>query len=286
MSNRKTYRLVAGKRDAVFVDSVPREVATAWLERPERLFEHGPNWTDGSPARTTRVSSPVGDLFVKEQRRKLHRAILDALVGRPTAASRAFTTGLTLAAARVNAARPVGLIQRRLLGESYLLLEFVDARDLRQHLIEGLALRENGTRTKDADAFKSALWKSLGQSVADLHAARVRQRDLKAPNILINDDRSAGPRTVFVDLEGMERLRVAPSRAQRQRDLARLAASLRASAVREAGVTDDDWRRVLQAYFEARGAKDDDEIDRFFAETLAWAERKEDRNRREGRSVL
>jgi tRNA A-37 threonylcarbamoyl transferase component Bud32 len=284
LSTRKTYRVPGRKYNAVFVDSVPREIATTWLERPATFFDDGPGWNDGSPARTTHVSTPIGELFVKEQRRKLYRAVLDALVGRPTAASRAFATGLRLAAAGVRAARPIGVIQRRMRGESFLLLEFVDARHLHQHLVDGLARQSDEAA---ADSFKRTLWVSLGQAIADLHAAGVRQRDLKAPNILVDDDPSAGPIAVFVDLEGMERLDGVPSRALRQRDLARLAASFRAPEVRGAGVTDDDWRRVLMAYFEARGASEDDagELDRFFAGTLAWAERKEERNQREGKRV-
>jgi hypothetical protein len=156
---------------------------------------------------------------------------------------------------------------------------------------EGAGMRGGGPTVSAApvgrDEFTDII-EALGTAVARLHAARVRQRDLKALNILVEATARGQPRVTFVDLEGMQVLRSAPSRVVRVRDLARLAVSLREARVRAAGVNGADWERVLRRYLEAgQGASPADEEIRWWIEkTLDWAERKEARNRRRGRPAI
>jgi tRNA A-37 threonylcarbamoyl transferase component Bud32 len=280
----ETYRLAGSRYSAVFTSGVPVETAREWLASPERLFAGGPEFSGRARARTTRASTPAGELFVKNQRRPLHRALLDLLAGRPTAAARAFATGLELAAKGVDAARPVALLERRFPVETFLLLEYVAAPDLRQFTIRGLSALSSSTARRE---FKSSLWRAVGRSVAALHSAAVRQRDLKAPNLLISHDSEGAPRLVFVDLEGMERLADLPSRRRRTRDLARLAVSLRETSMQAAGVGEDDWTELLEVYLDACAPVfgRDPDLSSWRADTVGWAHRKAARNVRRERPI-
>ena len=284
MSPRKTYRLAGPRHSAIVTETVPEDCASRWVEDPERLFAGDPEWPPGSPARTTRVSTDVGDLFIKQQRRALGRALLDAMVRRPAPAARAFAIGLRLAEKGVDATRPLALIRRRRPGETFLVLENIDAPDLHVYLVEGLSALPNEAERR---SFKSKLLPELARCVADLHGAGVRQRDLKAPNVLVVSESGASPRPVLVDLEGMERCDTGPSRSQRERDLSRLAASFRSPPVRGVGVTDDDWRELVRLYLAAAEPPFDREAnaDEWVTTTLAWARKKESRYEKSGRQV-
>lgn len=279
MSSRKTYRLTGPRHRAVVVDRVPEDLARTWLENPRAFFDDGPAWSGTTPQRVTRAQTPIGSLFVKEGRRKLLRTWLDALVGRAPASTRAFETGLVLEEAKVGATRPVAVFERRQAGESFLLLEFVDAPDLHRYLVRELEGLDDDARRER----QSALWPVLARAIADLHRARVRQRDLKAPNILVESDKDRDPRIVFVDLEGMERLEELPTPGQRERDLGRLATSLHAPALQELGIDDDDWHQIVDLYLTAAGTTG--HSDGWVTRTLEWAARKEERQRRLGKEI-
>jgi tRNA A-37 threonylcarbamoyl transferase component Bud32 len=117
-------------------------------------------------------------------------------------------------------------------GGSLLLSEYVDAPDLDR-------LLRSGGYDRLPRARRLALLRALGRTLRALHDAEVSHRDLKAPNLLV-DLRGAAPRVLFADLEGA-RVRSAPiGWPLRERNLARLEASVAAPAT--------DRLRVLRAY--------------------------------------
>jgi len=225
-----------------------------------------------------------GEIFVKRHKRSTAKALLDALAGRPTPSARAFRVGCRLGECAVDAARPLASIERKWPGVNYLLLEYLEGPTLRQYLIDTLGASRNEA---ERSRHKIALWSMLAPTIARLHAARVRQRDLKAVNILViaTPDPHGPLRTPLVDLEGMQLLRSLPSHRRRARDLGRLAASLRTAAIRNLGVDISDWEHFLNAYLAAAKATFPAQKDiRWWMETTtSWAERKEARNLRRGK---
>lgn len=257
------------------VDQVPRAVASRWLD------EHA-LWLGRRPPapRVELEREPIA----KPHQSGLVKRLLRALSGRPARPQRAFRIGLALARAGVRAARPLALIEERrggLVRRSCLLVEAIEAVNLRDFILSRL----RQAARQDAEVLKRRLWIAVARETARLHAARVRQRDLKAPNVLVAEGAGGRVEATLIDLEGMAFLSAPPSPAVRARDLARLAASLREAAVRAAGVTEDDWRFLVERYLEQiRGSPPSpEETDRFMARTLEWAARKEARNRRRGR---
>src|SRR5690606_12698505 len=213
--------------------SVPEDVAV-WLEEPEKL-----------QAGRDRSSSGRA-IFVKRHARSSWKRIADRIGGRPSPSRRAFFTGLVLESAGVSAVRPLAAIESRTGGLSFTILEHLDGPDLGRYLVAGL----EGSEPSERRALKSRTWRELAGLVAKLHAAGVRQRDLKAPNILVPLE-SSSSRAVLVDLEGMRFVGRLPSARARMRDLARLATSLRAPDVRDAGVERGDIEELVSLYLEA-----------------------------------
>jgi len=127
-------------------------------------------------------------------------------------------------------------------GESLLLSEYVDAPDLDR-------LVRSGAYARLPRRERLALLRAVGRTLRALHDAEVSHRDLKAPNLLV-DLRGPSPRVLFADLEGA-RVRTAPiGPARRERNLARLDASVAVPAT--------DRLRVLRAYCEVPPWPSDD----------------------------
>jgi tRNA A-37 threonylcarbamoyl transferase component Bud32 len=291
LSATRTYGLKGSRYRGHFVQSLPRAQAETWLAEPRALFENGRRLPGSDGPRLAVIEGRGGgmdasQMVVKRHSRGLLKSMLDVLSFRPSPALRAFNLGLELQRAGVGAARPLAAIERRIPGESFLILEKLEGCDLREYLLARLGEIESAVARRD---FKTALWKKLAKAVARLHAAGVRQRDLKAPNILIAGHAAGAERVTLVDLEGMARRRHPVRSHTRARDLGRLAVSLRAAPLPEAGVELADWEELLEAYLEAaREAAPDLEpaVVRWWVEaTCAWAERKEARNRRRGRPI-
>jgi tRNA A-37 threonylcarbamoyl transferase component Bud32 len=260
---------------ATFAAGVRVEDVERWLE------EHGP-WLAGNAAVPAggrpSPADPVGAsrLVAKARARPRARALLDAVSGRASRLERGFRIGLALEAAGVRAARPLALLESRsgLARRAVLVLERVEGVHLREFLLS----RRDPPR---------ALWSALASAIAGLHAAGVRQRDLKAPNIIIREDGEGAIQTTFIDLDGMDVTGTPPPLRVRVRDLARLAASLREDALRARGIGEADWSALVAAYLEAYAGREPGaaEVSSIVARTVAWAERKAARNRRRGRVV-
>lgn len=270
-----TYRLRHGRFRAIVSARWPREEAERFLSAlaagrtgPEDGL-HGP------------VGVPGGRVFLKRHPRSFSKRLGDLLGRRRSPARRGFEIGMALERARVEAVRPLAAVEPLLSRDSFLVLEHVEGGSLRDYILERLPAARGEV---ERDAIKERLWQSLGAAVARLHAARARQRDLKAPNIMVRE-REGSPLITLVDLEGMECLRSLPDRRKRLRDLARLAVSLRAPAIVESGVTAADIEAFVEEYLRAARAVFPEREDLFawVDAMLRWAERKEEIDRRRGR---
>ena len=268
----ETYRVSTLWYSALCVGRLPRELIRTFLRRPGDLRRGD---RIGTLTDSFLVTPPGGGsrLFVKLHRRSAAKALADCLARRASRARRGFEIGLALERARVSAVRPLACMERRLPGLSYLLLDSVDGPDLHSYLVEKLPEIPGEA---EREQLKNRLWYVLADTLAHMHAARVRQRDLKAPNVIV---RSVGsePRTVLVDLEGMQLLQTLPTVKQRTRDLGRLAVSLRAPLLREAGVKPSDWELLLQLYLEACRSTfpSSGDLRDWLDTTLTWAAKKE-----------
>lgn len=236
--------------------------------------------------------SPSGrQIFVKRHARPRWKAARDQIGRRPSPSRRALEIGIVLAEAEVDAVRPLASIESRSGRETFTVLEHIDGPDLGRFL--EASLPPLGPEMKSA--LKRCVWTAVARLVARLHAAGVRQRDLKAPNILLCDgleprEEIQAPcreRPVLVDLEGMQLLGAPPSRRVRVRDLARLVTSLRVRDLSEAGVSSTDIDELVGLYLVACRpvfGKNEDP-DRWVKSTRRWAEKKEEQNRRRGRPL-
>jgi hypothetical protein len=257
------------------------------------LSEHG-SWFDGRRGARDpwegrphfyRIPGPGLQVLAKREARPLSRVLLYCLAGRPSRTKKAFAIGLALRENGVKAARPLAFIERTsggLVRESCLILEVADGLPLRELL---LARLKSFSDQAEGEHFKERLWIAIATEVARLHAASVRQRDLKAPNLLVNEASEGRLSVTLLDLEGMTKLAGPPSRRARIRDLARLLASLREEEVKAAGVSPEDWTFLVARYLDAwKGrAPGREELSAFVESTLRRAARKEARNRRRER---
>lgn len=303
MEETGTYEISTWRYRAVCANRWPREIAERWVVDPRACFASGSAGPKPSQAIVVTESAPRGKIFVKRHARPLHKMLADALAGRPSPSLRGFRVGRRLELSAVSAVRPLAAVDRRWPGESYLILEHAEGVTLRDYLLTRLAAAR---REIERDLIKTALWTALAPCVARLHAAGVRQRDLKALNILIDlidgpasggggpargvDEAASGGgavRATLLDLEGMQALKSLPDVHRRARDLGRLAASLHAPAVQEAGCRPADWEEFLRLYLEASRAAFPAERDlKWWVDaTVAWAERKAERSRRRGRNL-
>jgi tRNA A-37 threonylcarbamoyl transferase component Bud32 len=158
---------------------------------------------------------------------------------RPTAALRSWVNGHGVRERLLPTPRPLAVLHRRrntLPAEGYLLLEKVpDAHDLHGCLLKLQALDGTTARARLRD-----LIEQLAKVTRELHRRGFSHRDLKAANVLVNEQ---GP--WLIDLVGV-RLCRRLTRRRRVQNLARLHASFVASPF----VTRTDKLRFLRAYLQ------------------------------------
>jgi len=163
---------------------------------------------------------------------------------RASPAMRSWLYGQNLLERWLPTARPLCVIERERFGspaEGYLLFEKVpDALDL----VEAVASLPKYDVCVQLQ-IKSAWASALGRFIRTLHDRQVSHRDLKAPNILMQNARTMPLEAVpvLIDLVGVVPGREVPQ-SVRVRDLARLNASFISNPL----VTRTDRLRVLRAY--------------------------------------
>lgn len=184
----------AGEVRALLAPGLDPALAASWLADPAALAPDatGPRWHG---------PSADGRWFVKRRRGRSGRRALE----------RSLRVGLHLEAHGLRAGRALAVLRRPAPGGG-------------EHtwLVSGLLAGEDLDRALAAadEAGRAELSRRVGRLVAALHAAGVRQRDLKAPNVLVD----VGTPTL-VDLEGMAVRHGGLGRRLRAKDLGRLAAS-------------------------------------------------------------
>jgi tRNA A-37 threonylcarbamoyl transferase component Bud32 len=252
-------------------------------EDRERLLEVLRSGPPPAGTRPERIRIAGHEAIVKRHAPSVRERILRFL-GRPGRLESGLAIGRALHAAGVRVARPLAAIEDPLRrgGPGLLVLEAIEGSNLRE-LIVSRVPAEPATRR----ALLESIWSVVAAEVARLHGAAARQRDLKAPNIVMEDLPSGGLAAWLIDLDGMSLLSRPPSRGARVRDLARLAVSLREEAVRAAGVGPEDWSFLVRRYLKESSGRDParEDVEAFVEDTLAWARRKEARSRRRGRVI-
>lgn len=200
-----------------------------------------------SVARTT-LETPAGPLPVIVKRplaRNLQRRL--RLMLPPTRSARGWRVGYALLNRELPAARPLACVERRVAGvvvDSLLVTEVLPgSQDLEAHL------RRMAERLSPSDfgRHKRALTAALVRHVRRLHERGFEHRDCKAQNILVAA--GAGPRLVWIDMDGIRRRRGVGLREQ-LRALMRLHVSL----LGVPGVSRTDRARFLRRYFARYGA--------------------------------
>lgn len=213
---------------ALFHPRLDPKRAAAWLANPRALIP------DAVQA-PWRGLSPHGDCFVKFR----EAGRLASL--RPPSRDRfagSMALGLKLDAHQQPVSLPLALIEGPGPGSGrgrWLIMETISGRSLAQLVAEG-SLGES-----------VEVFGRLASILARFHDRGFRQRDLKAPNIMV----TAKGELVLVDLEGMVALGKPVSWTLRAKDLGRLGASFRSETFVQAGVGTDHWDELLRLYLEA-----------------------------------
>ena len=165
---------------------------------------------NGDPPQPWRLDTGMGPVMVKPGKgtgtRRLGRLVTRA----PSRSLSAYRVGVRLQANDVPTPRPLAVLERKKVGlvtADMLLTDWIDAPDLSILLTSSEA--EERVR-------KIA---SAARSIAALHAASCRHRDLKASNLLSTP---GGPEVLLADLDGARVCVNGPSCRRRLRDLSRL----------------------------------------------------------------
>jgi len=256
-----------------FAPEVEPDLARAWLEAERAgglALEALPGRAPGGSPGLLRAA--LGPVVVKRRSGTRWHAGHGRFGGAPGRAARAFELGLELATAGFPTPAPLALVERVAPGGGRVAVLFT-------RFVQGRGPWE-AMHGRDADA-RNAIVGALATSVAGLHRAGVRHRDLKAPNLLVAGD---PPVAWVLDLEAAARARPQPSLRVRARDLARLGASLESADARAAGLGSDGWPRLVRAYAAAR-QDGETEVERLVRLGERWIARKVQRNARRGRPL-
>lgn len=260
-------------RRLLFSERLSEDVASAWFDEPPLPPQR--------QVRSVHVQdSEVGKVVVKRDTSSPWRRL--ARLGSPGAlrAHRSFRLGLELEAAGLPTPRPLAIFEGHAEGQGrgvWIVLAHRKGQDLDSVLEQ---------RKLEPDE-RAQLWGELGRVVGEMHVAGYRQRDLKAPNVLVQRTRSGDLKVALLDLEGMARTKKPTARATRIEDLGRLIASLRGVHAQAAGVSGTERDDLLRAYLHAFHGSVPHlaEVGEWSTLTERWALKKERRNRRRGRAL-
>lgn len=239
---KKIMRLPQLKRGGVnwtLRDTTANKLLNDVLENPDSFLvdksRHFKNSRNVTVARIVGAGKTGWVLRRLNYGKPLHQ-LRDSL--RPTRAHRAFNNGLRLEQAGVPTARVLAAGEVRRLGwpvRAYLLTEEIPGAVTLQQLLQ--------THPSSVEQPLA----SLAETLARLHEASFSHRDLKASNVLFDDQM----RPHLIDLDGVRRMRVA-AQQQAVADLARLAKDMMAVPT----FSDKDWSSFLQAYCSHRETTD------------------------------
>ena len=204
-----------------------------------------------------------------------------AALFRPNQATRAWTCGAALLLRELPTPRPLALIQRLRFGmpiASYLITERVPNADTILRYLDSrlpeLPVAERRRVIRGVIAQAALLLRKL-------HDRGVTHRDLKASNVLVSPtDDLAHPRLWLIDLDSVQTWQTIPH-GRRVQNLARFYVSFHQSP----WITLTDRLRFLRLYL-ARGFSDKSGWKELWRSIRRQAERKIQRNLRQGRSVV
>ncbi|MFT6041205.1 MAG: hypothetical protein ACI9C2_001374 [Gammaproteobacteria bacterium] len=246
---------------ALFHPSLDAGLAAAWLAEPCALLPK-------SSRAPWRGLSACGELFIKYR----EAGRLESL--RPIGSDRfsgALSLGLELEARQLPASSPLALIE----GPGP---QGGRGRWLIMSAIPGLSLAQFVAQSSLGASVE--VFGRLAGILGRFHDCGFRQRDLKAPNIMVAD----GGELVLVDLEGMHALDGPADWKLRAKDLGRLGASFLSPTFVEAGVGPGHWDELLRLYL---GACDEPawNAGKLSKRTLGYALKKVERNAAAGRPL-
>ncbi len=267
-TNRYVYRCATGSNRGWAVRDLPPEVFARLLADPDAPFDSSQHKVLKTSRSSTVVELPVtldGGVHQAIYKRFQTTRWTDPLLSaaRATPAWKSWLNGHRLLECGLPTARPLAVIHRRkrgLVHDSYLLTEKLpNVVELRQHLAKMACLLANERSRR-----LLVLIESLARLVRELHRRQLSHRDLKAANVLVEDDAatrgrgdaefgsrspcprvSASPRLFFIDLVGLKRWRKLP-RWRKVQNLARL----NASAGSFPWISRADKLRFLRAYLQ------------------------------------
>ncbi len=276
------FTLRRGRRRITCAPEVPRELAERWFEAWKEAFGDDRRPVPGMPTKEdlALLETELGDLVLKRERMRGSRAFLRRTGLRRTRAERAFRLGCTMVAGDVPTPEPLAWLVApgtRGVLETCLVTRFV----------RGAGPWETfaAAGAPDDVAAADVVLRALADSLAALHLAGFRHRDLKAPNLLVED--GTEPRVWILDLDGASRCPPPPPPTVTLRDLSRLCASFGSPPAIDAGVAPEHWRRFMEHYLErTTGAPPDEpEVSHLVEETSRRARRKIRGNVRAGRPL-
>ena len=263
---------------------VPRELAERWRAEWEMAFGDDRRPVPGMPTKEdlALLETELGLVVLKRERMRGARALLRRAGLRRTRAQRAFRLGRAMVAAGVSTPTPLAF-----------LVETGKGRGLRTGLVtrfvRGTGPWETFAASGPPDDVEAAdvVLRAVADSLATLHRAGFRHRDLKAPNLLFDESVEPAPRVWILDLDGASRCPPPPPPPVTLRDLSRLCASFGSPSAAEAGVTPEHWRRFVELYLERMTGEPSDrsEVAHLVAETSRRALRKIHRNLRADRPL-
>ncbi|MDP6518264.1 MAG: lipopolysaccharide kinase InaA family protein [Planctomycetota bacterium] len=247
-----------------------------------------------SPPTPRCLDGPGGPMLVKQGRGSAGRRLARGLSRAPSRSLAAFRMGSILQASGVPTPRPLAAIELcggpfgTVVSADLLLTEWIDGPDLSQALPRATA------------AEHSRLLSNAARSIALMHIAGCRHRDLKAANLL---NLQADSAVLIADLDGARACRGGPSHRQRLRDLARFMTSLEVMEVEQrldgvaesktkglagdCGGGEQHRRAFLRHYFDQCPdlAGNDGLRQRWQVRATAWMRSKISRNQRRGQRL-
>jgi tRNA A-37 threonylcarbamoyl transferase component Bud32 len=262
---------ILDKYSLSFGPAVPCQQALTWLDQLRQWPLHRvlPGAEPLSAGDVFRLDSALGPVVVK---RRFECGVKGALARshlREPQLLRSFRLGQRALAAGLHTPEPLLYAERKLgLGLETFIINRFDAGVQPWTLLtqEWLAPR---------------MLDSLGRELANWHAAGLRHRDLKGPNLLYQATTGT---SILLDLAGVHECGVGTGLSQRIRaqDLARLR-----SGALSAGIAAEQWQRLLAGYLRQSSLRGSAIVDRrdFLGSIDRFVQRKLQRSRRNNKPV-